>query len=486
MQTNSLRIAFNAFLTSLFFILTFPSLFSQYQNNGFLIDDGLEHTIPSNDPATYEDLKIPANTSYNFIRLSVKGADGGRKNPPSAGDKHTKGGGEGAMVKGTFVIGNSTGEIPPGSTLRFIVGHHGGNTSSHGFSGGGGGGGTGVILIPVGEENDSDNWVVLAVGGGGAGAGADCCYNGYKGDAGKGKDSPGNGSAGASQQIYSGGGGGAFSDAAYDQGGEAGFPEGGNGGDAHADGGWGFGGGGAGVTGSVTATGHSGSGGGYSGGSVTSNSKGKGGTSFLNTSEMTVFDIEEETGGSDKSPDDGVASYALYNAISIDQVSFTLPGESQQHLSMNVTVNSDVNAIGLLSRFFGSQLIPAGPFAVGQPVPLQPGFYNLTLTNEAAPFLDQAEATLAVETPNDAIAILPELESDWDGNYGDVSLTSFRTGDNWKFELFRKYQSNSYSLYQTGTGGNFYALPSGKYKVTIRHKTQNKKIPKEWTFEFNN
>lgn len=327
-----------------FLLLINTSLFSQfgiYSDNGYLIDNGFQFTIPASDPATYEDLKIPENTTYGGIRLWVKGADGGRKNPPSAGDSYTRGGGEGAYIWGTFEIGTDAGQIPPGSTLRFIVGHHGEGTSSHVHSGGGGGGGTGVILIPPGEEENEDAWVILAVGGAGAGGGADCCVAGYDGDPGKGYDNPGDGSGGSTLYTTENhAGGGAFGDASP-AGGHKGFPEGGRGSNGHADGGWGFGGGGTGDETSIYSSPGSGGGGGYTGGDTGNTAwRGEGGTSFMNTGEMNIFNRGQDVGGSDTSPDDGFVRYRFECLATITNMSSCpteVPGQYNVQISFSVS-----------------------------------------------------------------------------------------------------------------------------------------------------
>lgn len=79
--------------------------------------------------------------------MATDGADGGAKIAASSANGKTWGGGQGATVSATFKIGTGSGEIPSGSTIRFLVGGKGGSIKSGGNAGGGGGytGGRGYV-----------------------------------------------------------------------------------------------------------------------------------------------------------------------------------------------------------------------------------------------------------------------------------------------------------------------------------------------------
>ncbi len=264
---------------------------------------------------SYQDYKIPDNFT-GVLHLGVYGADGGFAKPQLSGCQ--VGGGSGAFVLQELSVGNGVNQIPPGSTVRFIIGQSGQSHSTNGglTSGsrsGAGGGGTAVVA------KINDEWVILSVAGGGGGAyarlTAGVCEaesfgrsgnlnsNG-DGSSGRGSDAAAGGSGGGGggttndpdqENDEVGGGGGAFEDgdgsaqfggyfsggyAGWSNGPNSGTPTGGEGGDQNYDsnknGGFGFGGGGA-------ANHSGGGGGGYSGGGSGENggSGGGGGGSYI-------------------------------------------------------------------------------------------------------------------------------------------------------------------------------------------------------------
>lgn len=144
--------------------------------------DGLQHTVSYN--GTYRDLIIPTNSQISKIRFSLSGADGGAAILRMGQNffigfveafRYSSGGGNGAVVNGTFLVGTGPGKIPLGSTIRFIIGQKGVtgtnniNVITDGGTGsdyGGGGGGTAILYkIPGGTT-----WTLLGVAGGGGGA----------------------------------------------------------------------------------------------------------------------------------------------------------------------------------------------------------------------------------------------------------------------------------------------------------------------------
>lgn len=124
-------------------------------NLATLNDDGTTETL-GEQGARYVDYVIPANTSKEYLYFTARGGDGG--------DCDFEGqpkGGEGATAHAWFKIGLGSGELPPGSTLRFFIGEKGGTHNRNGD----GGGGTGILL----KKQDAEAWAILLVAGGGGG-----------------------------------------------------------------------------------------------------------------------------------------------------------------------------------------------------------------------------------------------------------------------------------------------------------------------------
>jgi hypothetical protein len=360
-----MRKTFPIKLLSLFILLLSGFLKSSAQINA----DGQQHNLSYN--GTYQDLVVPNNTLITKITFSLSGADGGAAILRMGQNlligfveafRYSSGGGNGAVVNCTFLVGSGPGKIPLGSTVRFIIGQKGvtgvNNISlltdaGTGSDYGGGGGGTAILY----KRPGSTVWTLLAVAGGGGGAYqgvfAPAIPIGDDGGAGEesenGADGGGgiingngvggiNGNGGEASFGYSGetpagaGGGGRFTngvglvnpvDIAEGNIGEefqvgeggagaTGGPEfGGYGGTREflpkfifefRNGGFGYGGGGLSV-------GTGGGGGGYSGGGGGGLFfGGGGGGSYLNGIRETG---NVSGGGSDTEPDDGIASYQV-------------------------------------------------------------------------------------------------------------------------------------------------------------------------------
>lgn len=243
----------------------------------------VDYIVPENDPVVTK------------ITFTLNGGDGGS----ATVDKYTSLGGQGATVVATFDVGNGPGQIPVGSTLRYMVGVGGTSTItesslSFGFVGAGGGGGSGVWYAPPG----SNNFTLLAVAGGGgggymgtsvgeqhysAGLPGEQGPNGGKGR-GTGANGGTNGQGGGGTTLIAGGGGGINSAGGgittCGGGGGAGGVTGGLGGSsAGCVGTWGSGGSGVGGGGAAYSAG--GGGGGYSGGGAGSAGGGGGGGSYV-------------------------------------------------------------------------------------------------------------------------------------------------------------------------------------------------------------
>lgn len=241
-----------------------------------IIDDGQSYYVSA--VGTYKDLILPENPLITDISFDLEGGDGGFAyvldifvTDWNGTYSYISYGGEGATIQVTFQVGNDIGEIPLGSTIRFVEGARGSNMTLYGTGTayGGGGGGTAVLYDPPGPEG----WKLLAVAGGGGGAFQTVitkdAYNGEDGGGSYGLG--GRGGSGGDGTNYSGGGGGVLtaggniSMACGSSGGGAGENSIGIGGSSagcsipSSPGGSGFGGGGAGA-------GAGGGGGGYSGG----------------------------------------------------------------------------------------------------------------------------------------------------------------------------------------------------------------------------
>ncbi len=145
--------------------------------------DGQQHGVDYT--GSFQDLVIPNNPLITKIRFSLSGADGGAAKlnmgeyVPILGFEtvgtYSSGGGNGAVVNCTFLIGTGPGKIPLGSTVRFIIGGKGqtgidnigiASNAGTGSEYGGGGGGTAVLFRAPGTTT----FTLLGVAGGGGGA----------------------------------------------------------------------------------------------------------------------------------------------------------------------------------------------------------------------------------------------------------------------------------------------------------------------------
>ena len=365
------------------FILLFGFLESSAQT---INDNGQQSTVLAN--GTYQDFVIPNNPQIVKISFFLRGADGGAAilhmgqyiPVPFSDDiwleigSYAAGGGAGATVSATFNVGSGTGEIPLGSTIRFVVGVKGETGTANintvpdlgtGSEYGGGGGGTAILFRPpAAVANWAYNWHLLGVAGGGGGA-----YQGVvsgvayllDSDGGAGREG-GNGGEGSG--VFSGeggsegegghtgndgaGGGGANTDGwasnsciypweeSNPSAGEGGYGGvlGGHGGTDEgcdnlfesSDGGFGFGGGGVGHL-------SGGGGGGYSGGGAGGvTGAGGGGGSNVNPYRESA---QYAHGGSTEQPDDGFVRY---------QVTLNQPPVAQCQGNLTIYLDADGNA----------------------------------------------------------------------------------------------------------------------------------------------
>ncbi|WP_422105432.1 BspA family leucine-rich repeat surface protein [Winogradskyella sp.] len=336
------------------------------------------------------------------LTFKIKGGDGGRAEVCGC----RAGGGNGAITEATITIGSNTsvGQIPPGTTLRFIVGGKGTDEIRSGcFAGstGSGGGGTAVLA------NIDSTWQIIAVAGGGGGAYQGHffdCVDRQHGQGGRATTFGGNGggsSAGAAGSNgaggngagsgvadwvdFSGGGGGAFSNGTGDNstspsshhmGGKLGYPAGGAGGtEEDYAGGWGFGGGGSSDEGA-------GGGGGYSGGGGgTEFDNGGGGGSFANP--LYTSGVNITAGSHDNNTEHGyieVQHECTINVTGFDYINpLCTPGDQgriQFNYSLLDTGHCDMELDWRLEPMNGWSYLGDGIFRS-----IRAGDYTLTVTN---------------------------------------------------------------------------------------------------------
>ncbi|MCB9053611.1 MAG: ricin-type beta-trefoil lectin domain protein [Lewinellaceae bacterium] len=352
MKKSALKIETIAILALLLLGIIMPSLKAQsyHDNSGQLLADGAAHTVPYQNRA-YLDLKIPQSTEGQYLYLKLEGADGGRFRRSTY--QKWAAGGEGATVVLVVEVGNGTGQLPVGSTLRFIVGEKGGERSTSGsdFHGAGSGGGTGLAFKGP-EQNDK--WQLLAVAGAGSGGMGNCCNHSYDGTPGGDivatlpTSSTGIGgnvvqyeNVGFTENPYmAGGGGGAFSQGGsmtdksttmwggypgWTGGPDSGAPTGGSGGQ---NSGWGFGGGGSTLN---KASYRTGGGGGYKGGDIPNSDEkneditdklpGGGGGSFYHATYAKIG--YAVVNGTTTSPGDGFVDYKFFDGPPFKSIQFS-------------------------------------------------------------------------------------------------------------------------------------------------------------------
>ncbi|MEZ5038692.1 MAG: ricin-type beta-trefoil lectin domain protein [Saprospiraceae bacterium] len=174
-----------------------------------------DHNYKVTYTGSYVDLTVPTNVNYDHLRLEVRGADGGNRiNTALITPFKTKGGG-GALIKGYLKIGTGENEVPPGSTVRMIIGLRGTTDDSFLTEGVDGGGGTGLFI----KKPNESSWETIAVAGGGGGAYQDCCSiqsegqsassktwgsNGYKDGGRNGSDADNGGGGGVNNALKNG------------------------------------------------------------------------------------------------------------------------------------------------------------------------------------------------------------------------------------------------------------------------------------------
>ncbi len=294
-----------------------------------------------NYSGSFEDFIVPAGiTSISF---EAQGGTGGSVFV-QGGVGCSAPGGSGATVTAVFPVGQGPNEIPPCSTIRFVVGETGESPLTSEIVGvavgGGGGGGGSAVLLRLPGSNEF-NLLLVAGGGGGAyqGVFAGICVDHKPGQGGRATQAGGNGSAttgpgvggtngaGGGSAYSAGGGGGRFSrggnleclGGAEILGGQAGLVTGGAGGSnancsffsssVFMKGGFGFGGGGGALLGGLITGGSAGGGGGFSGGGGGGFSGGGGGGgSFVNTTLASQFNMTP--GGTNFSPIAGSIAYS--------------------------------------------------------------------------------------------------------------------------------------------------------------------------------
>lgn len=344
------------------YLLVFSHLFGvqtlQADDLGYLTPAWPKQVFSIPNADTVQDIRIP-DFFQGQLYLKVEGADGGRSSIECTFTDSVAAGGPGALASTIFTVGTESGNIPAGSTLRFIIGRRGGSIDSQNPAGGGGGGGSGVYYS---SEKTNDEWVLLLGAGGGGGGRTRCvdgnglgvagAYGRYSGDGYKTCNEnkictdwgTGHGSGSMGGQVYYhlgyGDGGGANSDSGGGGGGtggagESGFGGGDGGGKGEpgpledsmfptapggagsgpsGNGGRGWGGGGGGLGGYNDWSG--GGGGGYAGGG---GNGGGGGTHVPENHRQIIYLVTENElstlrgfRAGTRVLQDGLAAYALY------------------------------------------------------------------------------------------------------------------------------------------------------------------------------
>ncbi len=108
------------------------------------------------------------------VELMVKGGNGGNSSINCSGMIYGNGG-KGLFMRGTITVGTASNMVPPGSTIRYVIGEAGenSNSTSNGddyVRGGGGGGSTAVLFKAPGDTQ----WQILMVAAGGGGGTCQC------------------------------------------------------------------------------------------------------------------------------------------------------------------------------------------------------------------------------------------------------------------------------------------------------------------------
>ncbi|MCB9306102.1 MAG: RICIN domain-containing protein [Lewinellaceae bacterium] len=283
-----------------------------------LKSDGNLYKIESS--GTPEEFRVPDNPDFKYLFLQAEGADGGQRHVKEidGATRFRVAGGSGATITAIFEIGTGADMIPPGATLRFIIGSQGETYTGQGQTGSGGGGGTGILFR---KPNDPD-WHMLVVAGGGGGAYSNCCTEKWEG---RQAETGENGGMGGGDQ-YPGGTDGKNGWGYYNNTYGLGYRNSWNATNSNADmklpntsalpkgygSGYGFGFGGGGEHYSHNLVFSGGGGGGYSGGGGGSNRHaGGGGGSYVNP-DMVRSEFRKAN-GTTTDTEDGFATYQFTN-----------------------------------------------------------------------------------------------------------------------------------------------------------------------------
>ena len=438
-----------------------------------------------------KDFMIPPDVSYQYIVLRAEGGDGGAKHVKEAGGavRFKVAGGSGATIISAFEIGTGTNMIPPGSTLRVIIGKRGRNRTGQGTTGCAGGAGTAVLL----KKPNKKMWRLLMVAGGGGGAYSDCCTdkrpgksaeiteNGSSGGGSNGGSGGQNGYAGESPSFTTSydptPGGGAFgeladTEAGYNQvegapgwpGGNSSpktLPTGGIGG-ANGSGPWGFGGGGAAGRGGAGGGGYSG------GGSGKAYRGGGGGGSYLNTNFAVPGTTKKIKNDPTNNPENGVVKYQFLDDPNIEINNFTInngrisvDGSSQSQLICRVESSAGLQGDHIFladqlgqHRFSGNQYYRLVFFDSA----VSDDFFNETYLSY---FLENGHGVLL--DPNGNAAQPPNSGTiNWTVDIPHFSNCTLN------FKLYMKNpDSSQYEHYETNHTGRFSLDPGTDYQVQI-------------------
>ncbi|MCB0574039.1 MAG: ricin-type beta-trefoil lectin domain protein [Saprospiraceae bacterium] len=166
---NTLKIRWNHILALL--DSSGKALWSANTGYAMLTSDDTGHTISFSK--SVQEYMIPPDCAYRYLYLRAEGGDGGKRRVEeiTGAVRFEVAGGSGATIIGIFEIGTGPNMIPPGSSVRFMLGSGGGTSITQRATACAGGGGTGVAFRKPNEAY----WHLLLVAGGGGGAYSDCC-----------------------------------------------------------------------------------------------------------------------------------------------------------------------------------------------------------------------------------------------------------------------------------------------------------------------
>ena len=146
-------------ITKFIFIIALLFTLNEYSQSQLVVDGTINNVSYT---GAAQDFIFPIDPNVAKLKFTMKGGDGGKMEEDLIIGSCKAKGGVGATTTATFAVGDDVGQIPPGSTVRFVVGGKG----ETGDQPGGGGGGSAVLYK---APTSGSTWKILAVAGGGGG-----------------------------------------------------------------------------------------------------------------------------------------------------------------------------------------------------------------------------------------------------------------------------------------------------------------------------